>query len=232
MHTLVIVSHPALKESHTQSFLFESLPEEGVSWHHLEGCYPDGKIDIEKEQQQLLQYERIIFQFPFYWYSSPPLLKKWQDEVLTEGFAYGNRERKLKEKEFGLAISTGIQEREYQTGGKEGFTISELTKPYQAMAQKCQMKMLPAFLIARFDYMNEKERKSLLIRYRQYLTKKNDFSLYSEEIWFEKELQTLGKMNMTEKDKHAVDTLINQMKENRENLDDLNWTLQEMKDWG
>lgn len=232
MRTLVIISHPTLKESHTQSFLKESLPEERTTWHYLEGCYPDHQIDREKEQQLLVNHDRIIFQFPFYWYSSPPLLKQWQDEVLLEGFAYGTFENQLKGKEFGLVITTGVHEREYQTGGNEEYTISELTRPYQAMARKCKMNMLPTLLISRFDYMSEEERKVLLIRYRQYLSKINEFTLSSKENWFEKELQTVGKMNMSDTDQQLIDILITQMKENREHLDDLNWTLQEMKDLG
>lgn len=232
MRTLIIISHPTLKESHTQSFLQESLPEKGTTWHHLEACYPDHKIDREKEQQLLADHDRIIFQFPFYWYSSPPLLKQWQDEVLTEGFAYGNYESELKEKEFGLVITTGVHEREYQPGGNEEYTISELTRPYQAIARKCKMILLPTLLISRFDYMSEKERKTLLIRYRQYVSKVSGFTLSSKEDWFEKELQTIGKINMSDSDQQLIDILITQMKENRENLDDLNWTLQEMKDLG
>jgi len=91
MQTLIIVSHPTLADSNLQRFLWESLPAEGVTWHHLEAVYPDGQVDREAEQQQLLQYDRIIFQFPFYWYSSPALLKQWQDVVLTDDFAYGTR---------------------------------------------------------------------------------------------------------------------------------------------
>lgn len=230
MRTLIIISHPALKESHNQSFLKESLPAENITWHHLEEYYSNGKIDREVEQQLLLQHDRILFQFPLYWYSSPPLLKQWQDEVLTEGFAYGKMESKLKEKEFGLVISTGVHEREYQTGGKEEFTLSELTTPYRAMARKCQMKMMPIFLISMFDYMDEEERKTLLIKYRQYITKENSFTLLSQEKWFEKELKELGKNNMNEKNQQLIDTLISQMNENRESLNDLNWTLQEMQD--
>ena len=129
MQTLIIVSHPTLADSNAQRFLWESLPAEGVTWHHLESVYPDGQIDREAEQQQLLQYDRIIFQFPFYWYSSPALLKQWQDVVLTEGFAYGADGSRLSGKEFGLVLALGVNEREYQAGGREGFTISELTRP-------------------------------------------------------------------------------------------------------
>ena len=31
----------------------------------------------------------IVFQHPFYWYSTPAILKEWQDLVLEHGWAYG-----------------------------------------------------------------------------------------------------------------------------------------------
>ena len=59
------------------------------------GRYPDFQIDVEHEQSALLAHDRVIFQFPMYWYSVPPLLKKWLDDVLTYGFAYGSSGDKL-----------------------------------------------------------------------------------------------------------------------------------------
>ena len=32
----------------------------------------------------------IVFQHPVYWYSSPAILKEYQDLVLEYGFAYGH----------------------------------------------------------------------------------------------------------------------------------------------
>ena len=43
--------------------------------------YPDYNISIEREQQRLVEHDVIIFQFPIYWYSTPALLKEWQDLV-------------------------------------------------------------------------------------------------------------------------------------------------------
>ncbi|BCG61610.1 hypothetical protein PUR_50350 [Paenibacillus sp. URB8-2] len=81
--------------------------EEDVTVHDLYAEYPDKQINVEREQQLLLEHDRIVFQFPLYWYSSPSLLKEWQDVVLTYGWAYGSQGMKLHGKEFGLAISTG-----------------------------------------------------------------------------------------------------------------------------
>ncbi|KFN93341.1 hypothetical protein TMUPMC115_0477 [Tetragenococcus muriaticus PMC-11-5] len=137
MKTLIIVSHPDIDESGSQQYLKEALPDSSeITYHHLEATYPDGEIDIEQEQALLQKHDRIIFQFPLYWYSSPPMLKHWLDEVLTENFAYGYGGNKLKGKELGLVLVIGMPEKEYQVGGNEGFSLSALTTPYQAMAKK------------------------------------------------------------------------------------------------
>ena len=230
MKTLIIVSHPELMESHTQRFLWESLPEQDVTWHHLEAVYPDGVIDVTAEQRLLKGHGRIVFQFPLYWYSSPPLLKAWQDAVLTEGFAYGRVGSQLVGKELQLVVATGVPEKDYQAGGLEQFTLPELMRPFQATAIKCQMQYFPLFVISQFDYMSEQERRKLLIQYRQVLTGRLWGTLEEKEAWFEEELTTLGKVHLSEDDCLQVDLLIQQLQTNREHLNDLNWTLQEMRE--
>ncbi|MDY0407249.1 NAD(P)H-dependent oxidoreductase [Virgibacillus sp. 179-BFC.A HS] len=119
MKTLVIISHPEIGDSSSQQFLLSAVPKDkDVTIHHLESVYPDGNIDTVKEQKLLKQHDRILFQFPFYWYSSPALLKQWQDDVLTEGFAYGPRGSMLAGKEFGLVLAIGVKNSEYQAGGR------------------------------------------------------------------------------------------------------------------
>lgn len=82
MKTLVIVSHPDIINSSSQQFLMHAVPEgDDVTVHHLEDAYPDGKIDVAKEHVLLRKHDRVMFQFPFYWYSSPAMLKQWQDDV-------------------------------------------------------------------------------------------------------------------------------------------------------
>lgn len=93
MRTLIIISHPTIEESLNQQFFKEASAGLPATWHHLESSYPDGKIDIETELQLLAQHDRIIFQFPFYWYSSPAHLKIWQDNVLERAAHVLKRER-------------------------------------------------------------------------------------------------------------------------------------------
>lgn len=221
MKTLLIVSHPELIDSGSQQYFLSSIKDfEEVTVHHLEGTYPDGNIDVAKEQELLKQHDRILFQFPFYWYSSPPLLKHWQDVVLEEDFAHG-RNYALAGKEFGLILMIGVAEREYQAGGEEQFTISELTKPFQAMAYKTRMKYLRPFTIFQFSYMEEEEKMNLLIQYWQMLTMENNQSLATREQWLLKLLEKKAQENINKNDKNTLQFAMELIQENRDNIDQL-----------
>ncbi|WP_225744749.1 NAD(P)H-dependent oxidoreductase [Marinilactibacillus sp. Marseille-P9653] len=230
MKTLVIISHPELDESSSQQFLVQSFPEsENVTLHHLEKTYPDGKIDKQREQTLLKAHDKILFQFPFYWYSSPPLLKYWQDEVLEEHFAFGHRGHQLKGKEFGLVLVIGVGEKEYQTGGQEGFSISELTKPYQALARKTGMNYLKPLEIFQFSYMTEDEKMKLLIRYQQWLTIDRPDSLRSREEWIIQELETIDHQTLDSDDSSfVIEKAIELLEDNRIELDELAMHIDQM----
>ena len=159
MKTLVIAAHPNMEGSTINSTWVKRLrKEEGeITVHELYAAYPDGKIDAEREQQLLLQHDRIVFQFPFYWYSSPALLKEWQDVVLAYGWAYGSQGTKLHGKEFMLAISTGGPAAAYQAGGYNHYSMSELTKPFQAMANLTGMRFLPTFTVQGVRFLSSDE---------------------------------------------------------------------------
>jgi glutathione-regulated potassium-efflux system ancillary protein KefG len=60
----------------------------------------------------------------------PPLLKKWFDEVLTYGWAYGSA-YKLEGKEFGVAVSTGGVEEAYTLGGADSYPITTYISPIE-----------------------------------------------------------------------------------------------------
>ncbi|MGC9931104.1 NAD(P)H-dependent oxidoreductase [Priestia aryabhattai] len=147
MKTLVILAHPNLASSRINKAWAERLKkEENVYVHDLYANYPDFKIDVEKEQELVVQFDRIVFQFPFYWYSSPALLKEWQDVVLTYGWAYGSKGTKLHGKEFIVATSTGGPAEAYQEGGYNRYPMNNLLLPFQATANLTGMKFQTPFL--------------------------------------------------------------------------------------
>lgn len=170
--TLVILVHPNLEQSRVNRRLAAAAAGLGsVTVHDLYRHYPDFRVDVEKEQELLLAHERVVFQFPFYWYSAPALLKQWFDEVLTYGWAYGSGGDKLHGKEFGLALSTGGPQEAYQAGGYNRYAISELTKPFQATSNLIGMRFLPSFVLNGVRTLPEEQLELAAGRYAEYLTK-------------------------------------------------------------
>ena len=166
MKVLVIVAHPNIQESTVNRRWVEELkkhPE--ITTHELYRRYPDEVIDVEQEQLLLLQHDRIVLQFLFYWYSSPSLLKKWMDTVLTYGWAYGTNGDKLHGKVLMLAISTGAPSEAYQAGGRNHFTVSELTKPFQATSNLIGTTFLPSFVLNGMRNLSEEEIERSAKRY-------------------------------------------------------------------
>ncbi|MCP2067558.1 UNVERIFIED_ORG: putative NADPH-quinone reductase [Pseudomonas reinekei] len=147
MKTLIQVFHPDLRGSRVNCVWAELLGREpGLHVRKLYELYPDGKIDVAREQSVMEAHDRIVFQHPLYWYSVPPLMKQWLDDVLTYGWAYGSRGTALQGKEWITAISTGGSAHTYQAGGLNQFSISETLKPLQQTAHLIGMKFLPAFV--------------------------------------------------------------------------------------
>ena len=148
MKIMNLVFHPDLESSRVNHTWKEQLEESGkvLTSRDLYAEYSDFQIDVEREQELLMAHERIIFEFPFYWYSSPPLLKKWLDDVLTYGFAYGSTGNQLKGKDLQIITSAGGEEKFY-SGFDIYATVYELLRPFQLTANLCQMNcMLPVWM--------------------------------------------------------------------------------------
>ncbi|WP_433900770.1 NAD(P)H-dependent oxidoreductase [Sphingobacterium puteale] len=134
MKTLVMIIHPNINESIVNKRWIEELKKypENYEIHQLHEKYPDEKIDVKEEQQLIEKYDKIVFQFPFYWFNCPPFFKKWLDEVLTYGWAYGKSSGyKLAGKRIALALSVGVDEKEYSTTGKYKYNLDQLTSPFE-----------------------------------------------------------------------------------------------------
>ena len=158
---LVIVIHPDMETSGVNKKWVTALQQHPDRYrvHDLYAAYPSGEIDVQKEQALLEQHEAIIFQFPFYWFNCPPLLKKWLDEVLTHGWAYGSKSGyKMKDKKVALAISVGIDEQEYTADGKYKYTLKELTAPFEITFRYVQAEYRPLFAFYGLEHRATTER--------------------------------------------------------------------------
>jgi glutathione-regulated potassium-efflux system ancillary protein KefG len=147
MKILVNVFHPSLDRSTVNRRWVAELEKHGEITVNLGYArYPDWQIDVAREQELLLAHDRLVFQHPFYWYSTPPLMKKWLDDVLTYGWAYGPGGTALHGKEWVSAISTGGPAKAYQAGGYNSYSMSELLKPLQQTANLIGTKFLIPFV--------------------------------------------------------------------------------------
>lgn len=160
MKTLVIVTHPTIENSVINKRWVEALKEypEKYTVHELYKVYPTGEIDVWKEQQLVESYDKIVFQFPFYWFSSPPLLKKWLDEVLTYGWAYGSKSGyKVGGKKLALAITAGVNEEDYSATGEYKYSMVELTRPYELSFEYIKANYKGVFTYYGIEFNSSKE---------------------------------------------------------------------------
>lgn len=164
MKTLIIITHPDIDSSIANKNWLNELQKypDDYTIHELHKAYPDEKINIEYEQQLLLEYDKVVLQFPVYWFSSPPLLKKWLDDVLLEGFSHGSGGYKLKDKQFALAVTAGNTEHDYSTDGRYYYTLKEVLVPFATTFIYCKIDYRSFFAIYNTEHHipNEKLQQS------------------------------------------------------------------------
>lgn len=137
---LLIVAHPNLPASRASRAvvaLAEGHP--GVKVHDLYDLYPRFFVPKRHEQQLLLAHDLIVLQYPTQWYSVPPLLKLWFDEVLEQGFAYGDGGDKLAGKGLLVSTSTAGSRESYSKDGAHGLTYDAFLPPLLMTARLCRM---------------------------------------------------------------------------------------------
>lgn len=180
---LVLFTHPVVEKSRVHSTLLESIKNtDGITINDLYELYPDFDIDIKREQQLLLSHDIIVWQHPFYWYSSPALLKQWQDLVLEHQWAYGRNGNYLKGKRVFNALTSGGGKESYELTGRQHCTLEELLRPFERTASLCQMTYLPPFWIAGTHKLDMPEIQEYGLKYRQLLLTLRDKNLGDETL--------------------------------------------------
>lgn len=180
---LVLFAHPALHKSRVNRLLFEAIQNvDGITVHDLYEVYPDLIICSDSEQQMLREHDLIVFQHPFFWYSSPAILKEWMDLVLEYGFAYGTGGTALAGKKMMNAITTGGPQESYLPTGFNRFTVRQFLLPFEQTAALCGMEYLPPHVIHSAPQLNLREQgKDLASRYRLWLESLRDDAIHWEK---------------------------------------------------
>ncbi|GAA0214621.1 NAD(P)H-dependent oxidoreductase [Kangiella japonica] len=172
MTTRVLLNlvHPIFEKSWANQAMLEAIQD--LSYVHVNDLYeeyPDFFVDIQREQKLLLDHSLIIFQHPFYWYSSPSLLKEWQDLVLAEGFAYGKGGYQLAGRYWLNAITAGAAKESYTPHGFNHFSTTELLRPFEQTADFCGMKFVEPFVMYEAETISHRAVEKEAQRYRDYV---------------------------------------------------------------
>ncbi|MBS1673655.1 MAG: NAD(P)H-dependent oxidoreductase [Actinobacteria bacterium] len=138
MSIALIVGHPDLSTSRVNAALTEvarSLPE--VDTRILGALTADGALDVRAEQSALEAVDDIVLLYPTYWYSPPALLKRWLDEVLVRGWAYGTgAPGALAGKTLRIVTTTGGVRDGYRDGELHSFEYDAILAPLKATAHR------------------------------------------------------------------------------------------------
>jgi glutathione-regulated potassium-efflux system ancillary protein KefF len=115
-NVLIISGHPDLDHSLANRTILEEMKKliPSVTIRRLDQVNKNYNFNLEEEQKALTEADVIVLEFPMYWYSYPALLKKYIDDVLSHGFAYGSEGIKLRGKRLILSLTTGAPAEAYR----------------------------------------------------------------------------------------------------------------------
>ncbi len=133
--------------------------------------------DVMAEQEKLCWADAVIFQFPYWWFSMPAIMKGWVERVFANGFAYGvggnNRQRygdgNLKGKRAMLAITIGGPETDYSERGINGAIADLLFPIHHGILFFPGMSVLPPFLVYRADHLTDADYQQVEADYKDRL---------------------------------------------------------------
>jgi glutathione-regulated potassium-efflux system ancillary protein KefG len=178
---LILYLHPMSRKSRINTAMVNAVSDlENVTVRHMYDIYPDFFIDVKAEQELLIEHDIIVWQHPFYWYSSPALLKEWIDLVLEHGFAYGRDGNALKGKQVITATTTGGRIESYTDGGYNHYSINQFLAPFERTAVLCKMQYLPPFIAHGTLLLEEQDIKDVADDYKKIIVSLRD-KLFDEK---------------------------------------------------
>lgn len=167
---LVLLAHPTFQRSRVHARMVSVIESvERVTLHDLYEAYPDFEVDVAREQALLLAHDTVVLQHPLYWYSTPPLVKQWEDLVLEHGWAYGAAGTALRGKRAASAVSAGGREAAYRPDGRNRFTVREFLRPFEATWRLCGVQPLQPFIVHGTHGLSGSDLDEAAGRYREWI---------------------------------------------------------------
>jgi glutathione-regulated potassium-efflux system ancillary protein KefF len=145
---VVLAAHPNLEHSRVNRQLIDALRDAGsTDLRDLYALYPDYLIDVPAEQASLARAQLVVWLHPIHWYSMPPLMKLWVDEVLAFGWAYGPGGSALKGKDLWLVATTGGPQDSYHPSSYNNHYFDDFLPPYRQTAALTGMRFLDPLVL-------------------------------------------------------------------------------------
>ena len=139
---LVISGHPDYKNSLANRAILDEfhrlVPQAEIVY--LDAEYSGFNIDVEREQKRLTEADTIVFEFPFWWYSAPSLMRRYFETVLTHGFAYGSAGKALHGKKVIFSFTAGAPEVAYSPDGAQHYTMAQFLPQFIGLANLCGLE--------------------------------------------------------------------------------------------
>ncbi len=167
---LVLAAHPNLHLSRVNRALMQAVQSAtNVTVRDLYALYPDHLIDVPAEQALAGQADLIVWLHPIHWYSMPPLMKQWLDDVLTVGWAYGPGGQALRGKDMWLVATTGGTQEAYHPQGYNRYFFDAFLPPYEQTATLCGLRFLPPLILHGAHAVSRQELEAHVQVYRDRL---------------------------------------------------------------
>ncbi|MDR2919771.1 MAG: NAD(P)H-dependent oxidoreductase [Tannerella sp.] len=135
---VILLAHPNFKDSKANKALIDAV--KGSNDVTVIDLY-DAPFTLDTYKQVITEAGTVVFQFPFYWASAPSQLKKWCDEIFMGLTSI------IKGKKLMVAATTGSEYEAYRSGGRNQFTMDELLRPYQLLANHSGMVWQTPFVV-------------------------------------------------------------------------------------
>lgn len=124
--TLVLFAHPFFEYSTSNVELVKAYRnKQNVEFKDLYEEFADFHITTFRERKRIREFERLVFHFPLIWFSIPPLLKLWIDEVFDMTWS-AEVNHPLQNKDAVIIVTVGGKENNYTENGLYKTTITEL----------------------------------------------------------------------------------------------------------
>ncbi|NQX83650.1 MAG: NAD(P)H-dependent oxidoreductase [Mycoplasmataceae bacterium] len=174
---LIIQAHNNFEKSLVNKELISVAKEmENVEIIDIYDRYKGSKVGwmdkglISEDRKIAMESDVIVYQFPFHWYTSPPMLDNWIEWFLGYGWAHGGK-YSLKDKEITVSYTAGEVKSDYTKNGVSLYDSDEFIKRFIATANYCQMKWVDHFKVIGASHLKDGELDLIKKDYKQWLTK-------------------------------------------------------------